>query len=96
MELESDADRLVSLRALGGETATAQAGSFEGMFDDSYQSSFADPAIEGIAQAFTCLQSDVVALNLRKGEPVNIGGKAYRIARIELYSIGMSVLVLKS
>jgi hypothetical protein len=94
--MESDADRLAALRALGGESATAPAGVLEGIFDAAYLAAFADPGIEGASPAFTCRDSDISSLKLRKGEPLSIRGMVYRIMRIEPDSTGMSVLVLKS
>lgn len=93
--MESDADRLAMLQALGGTQVQAQGATFTALFDAAYQAALSDPAIEGVHPALTCRTADVERLALTKGLPLTVGGVAYRILRHEPDGTGMSLLVLK-
>lgn len=80
--LESEADRIAGLWALGAVPIGFPSGCVLGIFDQAFASVPFDLAdIEGRTPFLTCRASDVASV--RKDDVVKINGAAYRVMRIE-------------
>lgn len=90
--METEADRLESLRALGGQLLSCDSGSFMAIFDNVYLDS---GGIDEMASYLTCRTSDVVALKLVKGSVIPIASVPYKVRRNESDGTGMTRLVLE-
>lgn len=93
--IESDADRLEMIRAVGGVECKVNKGAFQAIFDNEFVESEAEPGVEGRQPVLTCRTSDVGELEIRKGSHVTIGAEVYRVQRHEPDGTGMSRLVLR-
>ena len=97
--IESDADRLALIRALGGQLVCFDGGQFWAVFDNpSRDSSLSDLDIEGASPSLTALTSDVESL--RKDTALTFTDYAGRsvsflIEKHEPDGSGMSRLSLK-
>lgn len=91
--MESDAERLSSLMALGGESVVCATGSFTAIFDNDY---IAVGEVEERGPGLTVRTSDVTQLLLRKGTVLTIQSAQYRIRRHEPDGTGMSRLILEA
>jgi hypothetical protein len=93
--MESDADRLESIKALGGQLVPSDQGEFWGIFDTEFQVAL-DGAIESLGPAISsCLTSDVKRLQLRKDSAVTVDGVTYKVRRVEQTDVpGLSTLLL--
>jgi hypothetical protein len=95
VDLESEADRLATIRACGGVAAKASKGDLEGIFDLEFIEVEGSPGVEGRAPVFTCRSSDAGRLELRKGATLEIAGATYRVQRLEPDGTGATRLVLQ-
>jgi hypothetical protein len=89
--METDADRLASIKALGGQLVSAEHGDFWAIFDNDYLPA-AGGMVESVGPALSCRTSDVETMP--KGSTVLVGSTTYRIARAESDGTGMTLLVL--
>jgi hypothetical protein len=81
--LETDADRLASIRALGGELVTHSAGTFLAIFDNEYRGvGLGDIEIETRGPVLTCRSSDVTDLGKEAVLHLSDAGD-YRVRRSE-------------
>lgn len=94
--METDADRLESIKALGGQLVPTDRGEFWGIFDNDFQLALGDGGIESLGPAISsCLASDVKRLELRKDSLVIIDGAPYKVHRVESTGVpGFSTLLL--
>ena len=79
--METDADRLDAIQALGGSLCLIDGRQVWSLFDETPIESLTAPGVEGRATVMECRSSDV--LNLVKDMPVEVGGEMYRIKRVE-------------
>lgn len=95
--LESDADRLASIKALGGVAASTAGGSLWGIFDRTYQAAqMTGIDIEDRAPVFECRSADVDRMAIVKDVTLTICGVDYRVKRLEPDGTGMTIVVLRS
>lgn len=94
--LESDADRLASIQALGGQLVSTPAGQFWAIFENQYlEGGFSDgPSIETRQPILTARTSDVQSL--AKDTVLEIGGRQYLLKRHESDGTGMSLVFLRA
>lgn len=90
--MESDADRLASIKALGGQLVRYQGGEFWAIFDNDYETVLND-MVESRGPALSARTIDVQAL--AKDVVLPVSGTDYRIKRPESDGTGMTVLLLK-
>lgn len=90
--METDADRLASIKGLGGQLVRHDDGEFWAIFDNNYQAALDDGSMDSLGPALTCRTSDVA--NLRRAAAFDIAGTAYKLSRVEPDGTGMSVLFL--
>lgn len=93
--LESDADRLASIQAIGGALYLIDGREVWSIFNDTPLEALATPGVEGRAVTLECRTSDT--LEAQKEQPVEVGSDAYRIKRVERNSpaMGWTTLYLK-
>jgi hypothetical protein len=78
--LENDADRLASIKALGGVLVTHEGGRFWAIFDDDFQAAaVGDLAIETLGPTLTCRTSDV--RDFAKDYVLTVDGEELRVKR---------------
>jgi hypothetical protein len=96
--MESDADRLDAILALGGTPVEPRdRPEFWAIFERQYSSvSLGELDVESRSPALTCRSSDVDGMT--KDEVLNVGGTEYRMLRSEpdTPALGWTVLVLRS
>lgn len=90
--METDADRLASIKELGGQIVSSDLGEFWAIFDNEYQSATGDGMVEARGPALTCRTSDVEKLN--RSATVIVSGVPYKTNKHEPDGTGMSVLFL--
>lgn len=88
--METEADRLASIKALGGRLIPCETTSFWAIFDREYASA---DSVETKTSALTARTSDVE--NLPKDTVFTIDGELYRIKRHEPDGSGMTALILR-
>lgn len=88
---ESDADRLESIKSLGGQLITCDQEKFWGIFDREYTSS--DGVVESTQPVITARTKDVS--ELPKDTLLTIGAEEFRIKRHEPDGSGYTHLFLK-
>ena len=82
--METDADRLASIKGLGGQIVRAQNGSFWAIFDNDFQPALSDGSIESNGPALSaCLTSDITTLRIKKGDVIDVENVAYTVRRVE-------------
>jgi hypothetical protein len=94
--METDADRLDTIQAVGGVLVRATSVQFWAIFDREFEAvGSGGLEIESRTPALTCRTSDVASL--QKDEPFQIGSETYRLKRPEpdLPAPGWTVLLLK-
>lgn len=97
MPMETDADRLAMIRALGGVEFSTPRGVIEAVFDEGYAEAALDGATaEGVQPYLTCRTADVVALALAKGVMLTFGERVLRVVRHEPDGTGMSRIVVSA
>jgi hypothetical protein len=79
--IETDADRLASIKGLGGQLVRHDDGQFWGIFDNDYQAALADGSVESRGPVLTALMTDVA--DLRKGAVLTLGTRTFKILRSE-------------
>jgi len=96
--LQTDADRLESLKALDGEIVLVQGGqNFWAIFDNEFAlQEFAAGGLEDRAPMLQCRTSDVEALKIGKDTALRIRGNPFTVRRHEPDGTGMSRLILNS
>lgn len=90
--IESDADRLASIKALGGLLVRHPGGSFWGLFDREFSLSV-DGAIESRQPAINARTCDVK--DMAKDTVFTVDGEDFRLKRSEPDGTGMTLLILK-
>jgi hypothetical protein len=91
--MDTEAQRLELLWALGGGTVAAQNGSMVGVLDNE----FAEAAdTETTVPVMSCTTLDVKRLEIRKGSKVTYAGTVYAVRRHEPDGSGMSRLLLET
>jgi hypothetical protein len=94
--METDADRLELIQALGGQIVRADSGTMCAVFDNAYSGvSLGDLDVEDTGPRLTCRSSDVARLSLRKDSLITVGEKDWRVARPEPDGTGMTILILR-
>jgi hypothetical protein len=94
---ESDADRLASIKMLGGQCISHESGQFWAIFDNDYASStLGSLEIESLGPTLTCRTSDV--RELPKDYSLTIGESEFRIKRhqIDQPAPGWTLLLLRA
>lgn len=91
--MDSDADRLALVKALGGQLLRVEAGDFWAIFDREYLGQL---ETETRVPALTCRTSDAERYIKPKGAAVPIGNDTYRVRRHEPDGTGMSIVYLES
>jgi hypothetical protein len=93
--LETDADRLETIKALDGQLVTPDSGSkFWAVFDAEYLSVLGDPPVESTGPALQSRTSDLIARDIRKDSEIQVGQHLYRVHRHEPDGTGMSLLLM--
>jgi hypothetical protein len=93
--MDTDADRLELIVALGGVRVLAPTGDFMAVFDHQYLSDGVGLEVETRTPALTCRSADVERLRLRKGTAVTVADDVYKVRRHEPDGTGISTLVLE-
>lgn len=89
---ESDADRLASIKGLGGQLVSHESGSFWAIFDRAFLLS-TDGAVETRRPVLEARTIDVA--DLPKDTALAIGDEVYQIVRHEPDGTGMTIVLLK-
>ena len=93
--LESDADRLETIKALDGQLVSPSTGSkFWAVFDAEYVSVLGDPSIESSGPVLQCRTCDVLAREIGKDTVIRVGTRDYKVHRHEPDGTGMSLLLM--
>jgi hypothetical protein len=79
--LETDADRLASIQALGGQLCTVGSSKLLAVFDNNPQDELTAPGVEGYVPILQCRTSDLQ--DVQKDVPVLIDGEPYRVRKVE-------------
>ena len=90
--METDVDRLASIKALGGQLVSHSEGSFWAIFDKEFVE-LSDGMVESTGPVLTARTIDVK--DLAKDAVLDVGGQEYRIKRLEPDGTGMSRVMLK-
>lgn len=90
---ETDADRLESIKALGGQLLTTDRGHFWAIFDAAFIEVV--DGIESTQPVLTCRSSDVELQALINNSDLTIDGSPFKVRRIETDGAGMSLVYLK-
>jgi hypothetical protein len=90
--MESESDRLASIKALGGQLVSHSGGAFWAIYDKAFSLSV-DGSIESTSPALTARTSDVKPLE--KDVVLRVGDEDLRIKRHEPDGTGMSLVILK-
>jgi len=96
---ESEADRLASIKALGGVSVSASGGSFYGLLEADYANA---EDVDSNALRLTARSSDVAARSLANGSTLTIGATTYTVRSVQPDGVvesgaqsGMTVLILE-
>lgn len=83
--LESDADRLASIKGLGGQLVRNDQGDeFFAIFDSYYQAALDDVSVESQGPALSaCRTSDLEANAVRKGVDLTVAGQVFKVRRVQ-------------
>jgi hypothetical protein len=95
MELDTDADRLEMIQALGGVSVSTDRGAFSAIFDADYAGALDEPAGESRTPALTMRSIDVDEFALKKGVRVRAEGENFRVMRVEHDGTGLAVVRLQ-
>lgn len=96
MDLESDADRLAMIQALGGREVPGPDGKpFWAVFKFEFIDVLGGPSVEGRQPFLECRTSDVTTLGIDKDTDLTVKGEPYRVRRHEPDGEGWSLLILK-
>ena len=79
--METDADRLESIQALGGRLHLIDGQEVWSIFDDSPLETLTQPGVEGRVPVLECRTSDVI--NAQKEQSVSVDSEIYRVKRVE-------------
>jgi hypothetical protein len=90
--MDTDADRLVMIKALGGQLVSSDLRDFWAIFDNDYQAALPDGLVEARGPALTCRTSDVQ--NLKRLATITVAGVPHKLNKHEPDGTGMSVLFL--
>jgi hypothetical protein len=91
--METDADRLESIRALGGRLVFVGGTEAWAIYDNGYVESGETPGVEGRQPTLLCRSKDVSGA--QKDTPIEVGDELYRVKRVEPDGTGMTRLLLK-
>jgi hypothetical protein len=89
--METDADRLASIKGLGGQLVSSDLGDFWAIFDNEFQAA-SDGMVEARGPALTCRTCDVQ--ELKRLAVITVAGVPYRMNKSEPDGTGMTVLFL--
>lgn len=89
---ETDADRLASIKGLGGQLVRHSEGQFWGIFDREFSLS-PDGSVESRQPVITARSSDVK--DLPKDTVLTVDEEDFRIKRPEPDGSGMTLIILK-
>jgi len=92
--IESEADRLAYLQALGEEWSTP-AGKLWAIFDNEYAEASGEVDVETRTPVLLCRESDAKAQSIGKGTAVTRAGRQYVVRRLEPDGVGMMRLILE-
>lgn len=81
--LESDADRLASIKGLGGQLVRSGEGEFWAIFDEEYSPALQDGSIDSTFPALTCRSSDLTLLGIRRGAEIKVLEGDFKVLRQE-------------
>jgi len=90
--METDADRLASIQALGGQLVHSSYASFWAIFDREFSLS-PDGAVESRQPALQARASDVDGMP--KDTVVRIGAESFKVKRHEPDGTGMTLVILR-
>jgi hypothetical protein len=91
--LETDADRLQLLQALGGQTVAGPSGEATAIFDPDYVLA---GSVDETAITLSLCTSDAERIGLnRKGADVTVGNETYRVRTPQPDGVGMTLLILE-
>jgi hypothetical protein len=90
--METEADRLASIQALGGQLVAAEDGQFWAIFDREFLESV---DTETRVPVLTARTSDAEQYIPRKGAAVTVGAVVYRVRRHEPDGTGMTLVFLE-
>lgn len=92
--METDADRLESIKALGGLRASVRGQYFWAIFDNAYIEIL--DGIESTTPALSsCRTSDIERVQLVKDDVIEIDGKQWRMKTHQPDGTGMSIVALR-
>jgi hypothetical protein len=95
--METDADRLEAIKAVGGVSVLSDLPTFWAIFDHQYDGvSMGDLDVESRSPVLACRSSDTA--DLVKGTDLNVQGGNFRVLRIErdLPAPGWTTIVLRA
>lgn len=90
--IETEADRLATIKGLDGQIVSCDRGDFWAIFDNDYAAAIGDGMVEGRGPALTCRTSDVELLP--RLSSILVGSITYKLNKHEPDGTGMSVLFL--
>lgn len=91
----SDADKLASIMALGGQRVQTDAGHFFALYRNDFIEQGTDISIESVAPALECRSCDVSRVDLKKDSSLQVNAEPYRVKRFEPGEDGWMIVVLK-
>lgn len=93
--METDADRLASIKGLGGQLVYISGEPIWAIFDNAFIDLLSDPGIESRAPGLTCRTFDAERVGAAKDSDVSVGTELYRVKRLDPDGTGMTNVVLK-
>jgi len=94
--VESDADLLDMIRALGDVVFSTPRGDCCGLLDEGFaEAAVGGMDVDGTQPSITCRSSDVERLQLVKGAQVTLGTRVLKVVRPEPDGTGMTRLVVQ-
>lgn len=91
--LDTDADRLAELQAVGGRCVLVDGREVLAIFDNGFLETTDAPGVEVRQPFLICRTSDI--LGIQKDKAVEVGSEVYRVKRHEPDGTGMSHVQLK-
>ncbi len=92
--LETDADRLSRIRALGGVVVSAPAGQFEALFDVDHVG-IGDVPVDSASPRLTASSSDLERCQVHQGTALVVAGNTYVAQSIQPDGLGMAYVILE-
>lgn len=91
--METDADRLGMIKALGGQLVTIGDSQVWAIFENAQAETLSTPGVDVRTPLLTCRSSD--AAGIEKDAPVIVGTESYRVKRTDPDGAGMTTVILK-